>query len=321
MKWYTDFMKKLSRKLFSPIMTFIGVQLAWLMVVGFWIYWFMGQHQALRQLAEKYGAELVQGGEDWVILAEGLLLLMAILVGTYVIFLYWKRQAALNKEQKNFFSQVTHELKSPLASIQLHLETIQRHHPTPEKLETFVATMLQDTERLNGLISNLLTANRLEQKDVALSMERTDLGELIRQYISEQRVKLPEGSALDLQLEPKVMVKLERESIETVLRNLLENAALYADKPLKISIHLRTEGGRKAHLLFRDNGRGIDRRDLKKVFRMFYRVRSLTELKPGSGLGLFIVRNIIRRHRGKVRLESRGAGTGTSFHIYLPICL
>ncbi len=311
-------MRKLPRRLFSPIVTFIGIQLAWVVLVAFWIYWFMGQHQALRKLAEKYGAELLQDRADWIILAEGLVLLIAILAGIYVIFIYWKRQASLNKEQKNFFSQVTHELKSPLASIQLHLETIQMRHPDPEQLDGFVHTMLQDTERLHGLINNLLMANRLEQKDIALAAQPTDLSALIAGYLEGQKDKLPEDAELITQLEPGLIVDLEKDAIQTVLRNLLENAVLYADKPLKIQVTLR-RNMQKVMLQFSDNGRGIDRHELKKVFRMFYRVRRTAETKPGSGLGLFIVRNIVRRHRGKVKLESRGSGLGTTFTIHLPL--
>ncbi len=112
------------------------------------------------------------------ILVEGLLLLVAILAGVYVIFLFWSRQAALLREQRLFISQVTHELKSPLASLQLHLETIRRHQPPPERLAAFLETMLGDTGRLNGLIDNLLSASRVDQKDWALHPQCTRLSRL-----------------------------------------------------------------------------------------------------------------------------------------------
>ena len=107
------------------LFAFVGIQLAWIVVVVGWLYWFLGRHRELRAIAEKYSPELLNQGPDWVILVEGLVLLVAILVGVYVIFLFWSRQAALLREQKLFISQVTHELKSPLASLQLHLETIR----------------------------------------------------------------------------------------------------------------------------------------------------------------------------------------------------
>ncbi|MEJ2700424.1 MAG: sensor histidine kinase, partial [Desulfuromonadales bacterium] len=102
---------KLVRRLINPLAAFIGIQLVWILVVVCWIYWFMGSHQKLRTLAEKYRPELLQGGIDWFILVEGLVLLVAILVGVYVIFVYWQRQSALLQAQRNFIAQVTHELK------------------------------------------------------------------------------------------------------------------------------------------------------------------------------------------------------------------
>ncbi|MHB8707671.1 MAG: histidine kinase dimerization/phospho-acceptor domain-containing protein [Desulfuromonadales bacterium] len=147
MRWF--------RSLINPLFAFIGIQLAWIILVAGWLYWVLGSHRKLRALAEKYSPELLTGGPDWVILAEGLLLLVAILIGVYVIFLFWSRQSALLREQKLFISQVTHELKSPLASLQLHIETIRRHQPPPEKMAAFLETMMGDAARLNGLIDNL----------------------------------------------------------------------------------------------------------------------------------------------------------------------
>jgi signal transduction histidine kinase len=311
-------MKRLSRKLFSPIVTFIGIQVAWVVLVGVWIYWFMSQHEELRGLAQKYGPEIVLGREDWFILAEGLVLFFAILAGIYVIFLYWRRQAALNREQKNFFSQMTHELKSPLASLQLHLETLRLRRIPVERMDPFIQTMLADTERLDSLINNLLTAHRLESQHATLATNRTNLSELVRQSLERFRELLPADARMDTHIAPNLYAEVEAESIRMVLRNLTENAILYADKPLVIDVRLYRQEDR-IQLDFADNGRGIEHQDLRKVFRMFYRVRRQDETKPGSGLGLFIVRNIIRRHRGKVRLVSPGTGLGATFHISLPL--
>ena len=104
------------RRLFNPFIAFIAIQLVWVVVVFFWIRWFMDSHSELQRLAEKYSHVLPKGA-DWLILVEGLVLLVAILVGVYVIFLYWRRQTALLKAKRSFISQVTHELKSPLASL------------------------------------------------------------------------------------------------------------------------------------------------------------------------------------------------------------
>ena len=152
------------RRIFHPIMALIAIQLVWITVVIFWIYWFIGKHREFSQLAEKYRPELLGQGANWPVMVEGLVMLVLILIGVYVIFVYWNRQAKLYLKQRNVISQVTHELKSPLASIQLHLETIRLRKPSEERLNSFISTMLADTERLHYLINNLLMAARLEQR-------------------------------------------------------------------------------------------------------------------------------------------------------------
>ncbi len=299
-------------------MTFIGLQLVWIMVVAFWIYWFMGKHRQLRTLAEKYSPELLQGGADWFILGEGILLLLAILAGIYVIFIYWRRQVALNRAQRQFVAQVTHELKSPLASLQLHLETIRRRRPPPEKMDVFIDTMLSDTDRLQTLINNLLAANRVEQKGIKLVLRHTNLSEMVSTYFRRFQYSLPKAGRMELVIEPELFARIEVEAMETVFRNLLENAILYSTGTPNLRVKLYKED-RYAHLAFSDQGRGIAKREQKKVFQMFYRVKQPKETIRGSGLGLFIVRAIIKLHRGKVWLQSSGSGFGTTVHIQLPL--
>ncbi len=304
-------------RILNPLVALIGIQLAWVLVVVFWIYWFLGSNRKLRALAERYSPELLQGGLDWIILVEGLLLLAVILAGVYVLFLYWNRQVHLYRAQRDFIAQMTHELKSPLASLQLHLETIRLRRPEPPQLESFVKTMLEDTDRLHGLINNLLSANRLDQKGLRLTLRPCDFSAFITSYFEERRATLPPGAKLELEIEEGLFTRIEAESFEMVLRNLLENSVLYADGPPRIRISLVGEGG-YCHLTFADQGRGIERREQKKVFRIFYRVRRSGETIRGSGLGLFIVRAMVIRHKGKVWLESDGANKGTRFHIQLP---
>ena len=309
---------KLFRRLFHPFITFITIQIVWIFLLVSWIYWFLGRHQQLKELADRYQTEWLPGKSDWLILAEGILLLVAILIGIYVIFLYWRRQAALNRAQQHFINQVTHELKSPLASIQLHLETIQMRQPSQEQLQKFVSRMQGDSERLNGLINNLLTANKIEHRGARLNLQRGDLSQMVENYLLREQNKFPEEGTLSWSIEPGLIAKFEADSIETVLRNLLENSILYTDQPPQVTIELRKDG-EMAHLRFADRGHGISNRYQKKVFRIFYRIRQSGKTIRGSGLGLFIVRNVIRLHGGKVWLESPGSGHGCIFHLMIPL--
>ncbi len=310
-------MKNLIR-LLHPMITLIGIQLLWVVVLVFWISWFLKSHSRLRALAEQYSPELLQAGTDWFILVEGILLLCAILIGVYVIFLYWRRQAGLYRAQRNFIAQVTHELKSPLASLQLHLETIRRRRLSTEKMVTFLDTMLGDTDRLDTLINNLLAVQRLEQKGLKLNLRRENLSACVAGYFRPRQFSLPKAGTMQLDIAPDLYADIDPDALETVFRNLMENAVLYASGPPKIEVSLIPQG-KKAHLTFTDHGKGIALRDQKKVFHMFYRTRHPGETIRGTGLGLFIVRALIRLHRGKIWLTSEGLGQGTTIHILLPL--
>ncbi len=309
---------KLFRRLFHPLITFIGIQVIWILLLLSWIYWFLGRHQRLKQLANKYQVEWLPETSDWLILTEGILLLVAILIGVYVIFLYWRRQASLNRAQSRFINQVTHELKSPLASIQLHLETIQLRQPDADQLQQFIERMQGDSERLHGLINNLLTASKIEHKGAKLNLQQGNLSQMVETYLQREKEKFPERGTLSWKIDPGLTANFETDALETVMRNLLENAILYADNPPVVTINLTQESG-MAHLHFTDQGHGIPSRFQKKVFRIFYRIRHTGRTIRGSGLGLFIVRNVIRLHGGKVWIESLGSGQGTTFHLTIPL--
>jgi signal transduction histidine kinase len=309
---------KLFRRIFHPLITFIGIQLLWVLLLVGWIYWFLGRHRQLKDLAAKYKTELLPLKTDWLILTEGILLLVAILIGIYVIFLYWRRQASLYRAQHNFIAQVSHELKSPLASLQLHLDTIEMRQPDPQQLRRFVQLMQGDTERLNNLINNLLTASKLEHRDASFNLESGDFSAAVEDWLEQMYAGFPMEGSLDWQLEPGLNALFDTEAMETVLRNLIENAILYADGPPRVQVDLRRDEN-FALLSVADQGHGIDPRLRNKVFRMFYRVRIAGKTIRGSGLGLFIVHSILRRHKGKVWLQSEGLGKGTTFFLRLPL--
>ena len=305
------------KRIFNPLIAFIGIQLIWGLLVFFWIYWFIGKYREFQELALRYRPELVRQGFNWPVLVGGLVLLFIVLAGVYVIFLYWKRQSDQYRQQKNIISQVTHELKSPLASIQLHLETMRLRPLPPEKTEQFLDTMLADVDRLNSLISNLLMAAKLEQRRRSTQRRVLDFSAFIAEYMERKRAKLPEGGSLSLDLEEQVKVSFNPEEMETALRNLFENAVLYSPASPEIHITLKRIG-KKCLLTFQDKGKGIEPKDLRKVFRMFYRVRSHGESIRGTGLGLYIVKSIVTAHGGTIRVTSEGIGTGSTFHISLP---
>ena len=308
---------KLWRRIFHPVIALIAIQLVWITVVVFWIYWFVGKHLEFKALAENYRPELLGRGLNWPVMVEGLVMLVLILVGVYVIFVFWNRQSNLYSKQRDIMSQVTHELKSPLASIRLHLETIRLRRPSEERLDSFVGTMLADTERLNYLINNLLMAARLEQRRKPAEHRQTDISALVEDYVEQERTKLPQGGNISLEAESGVKAMVDPEEMGMVLRNLLENAVLYSPESPDISISLARSGSTFT-ISVMDRGRGIESKNQKHVFDMFYRVQPPGDYVRGTGLGLYIVESVIKSHGGTVHVTSAGLGTGSTFTIKLP---
>lgn len=306
------------KSFFSPIITLIVVQVVWIGLVVLWILWFMGRHYELRDLAEKYRPELVPEHINWPVLAAGIVMLALVLVGLYVIFIYWRRQSRLYADQKTFISQITHELKSPLASIQLHLETIRLRKPPPEKMDRFLDTMLADTERLNNLTSNFLMAAKLEQRQSEAFFTKVNFSDFVLECLEDFRKHLQNDGGLSADIEPGISAEIEPEGMEMVLRNLLENAFLYSAAAPEVRVTLK-RSGRNCLLAVRDNGRGIEPKELKNIFKMFYRVRLSGETIKGTGLGLYIVKSVVRRHNGKIDVVSAGPGKGCTFTITLPL--
>lgn len=306
------------RKLSNPLIVLIGIQLIWVVMVISWVYWFLGRNNEFRDLALRYKPELVTQGVEWIVLVEGLLMLTAVLVGVYVIFVYWRRQAKLYLQQRSYISQLTHELKSPLASIQLHLETVKMRDLPKEKLDGFIDTMLSDTDRLNHLISNLLMATRIEFKQLGEKAKRIDFSEFVSTYLDGKRCELPEGGRLALEVEPGITAVIDVEGMEMALRNLLENSLLYSPVSPEIRVSLK-RSGKNCVLQFQDNGKGLTKGELEKVFEMFYRVRTPGENIRGTGLGLYIVRSVVNAHGGRIAVTSEGLGKGCTFQITLPL--
>jgi two-component system, OmpR family, sensor histidine kinase VicK len=309
---------KLHRKLSNPLIALIGIQLIWVVMVVFWVYWFIGRSHDFRELALRYKPELVTQGVEWLVLVEGLLMLLAILAGVYIIFLYWRRQAKLYLQQRTYISQLTHELKSPLASIQLHLETVKLRDLPKEKLDGFIDTMLSDTDRLNVLTSNLLMATRIEFRQLGEKAKPIDFSKFVSEYLERKRSDLPEGGRIVTEVEPGIYAVIDVEGMEMALRNLLENALLYSPVSPEIRVSLK-RSGRHCLLEFQDNGKGLKKSELDRIFDMFYRVRTPGENIRGTGLGLYIVKSVVNAHGGKIAVESAGPGKGCTFQITLPL--
>ena len=308
------------RNLFHPIMVFIGVQIAWIVLMAVWINWYLENNLAIKEFAQKIRPDLFTAEIQWLILFEGCFLMLLILAGVYVIFVYWNKQNRLNQMQSNFVASVSHELKSPLASIQLYLETLKYQEVSKEEEKGFVETMLLDTQRLSGLVDNILESSKADPTSIALQFQSVNLGDFLLDVVKGYKRQFEEKQcSLDLKLDSSPTLSMNKRALRMVFNNLISNALRYSPAGSLLNIHLH-KIGKYWEVNFEDQGIGFDKKDMKKIFRKFYRVQNEdTQNIEGAGLGLFISSEIVKNHKGRLKVSSPGRGKGSNFSVLLPV--
>ena len=307
------------RALFHPILVFIGVQIAWIGLMIVWVYWYFENRQNLAEFTKKLPPELLESDFNWIVLLEGGVLMLVILAGVYVIFVYWNKQSRLYQLQSNFISSVSHELKSPLASIQLYLETLKYQKVSSEEAQDFVETMLSDTERLSDLIDNILESSKSDPKSMQSQFSSVDIVSFLQETIAHhQKLFEDKQCVIQLKFNDYVKVSIDGRAMRMVFNNLIANALRYSPAGTVLTIAVRRD--QKFCIIDSiDQGFGFDKKELKKVFKKFYRVQNQeTQNIEGAGLGLYISRQIIKNHKGKINVFSEGRGKGTHFMLSLP---
>jgi signal transduction histidine kinase len=254
----------------------------------------------------------------WTVLAVGATLLLLVLVGVVMYLILSVKAIRLNQRQSNFIDAVTHELKSPIASLKLYLQTLDRRQVTAEQQADFHRFMLDDLQRLDHLIDHLLDAARLEQFTASESNQQVPLDELLTECAGVvcQRYQLP-ADTVSLKLSSAV-VDAPRADLEIVFRNLLDNAVKYSGERPEVEVELVRDNGRVVARIG-DHGPGIPAPLRRKMFGRFVRLGSELERKAsGTGLGLYIVRTLVKRMGGKINVRSRPQIPGTVFEVDLP---
>ncbi len=253
------------------------------------------------------------------LLVFGVIFFAILITGLILNTIFLFREIRRNEQHDAFLNAVTHELKTPIASIKLYLETLRSRELSPEKRQEFYVIMLEDNERLLGTVEQVLQASRAREKQREMNLSELDLGDVIRDTTDIVRAQrhLDESAIRSTLPADAVKVLGDRNELQTAITNLLDNAIKYCAEEPHISIRLKASGS-DAEVYIRDNGIGIARADLKRIFKRFYRVHARSMEVKGTGLGLPIVRSIIERHGGRIRAESRGLGKGTTFVIQLP---
>jgi signal transduction histidine kinase len=270
-------------------------------------------------------------GSGWIILNWregvkvflGLIFFGAIVAGIILNTIFLVREIRRNEQHDSFINAVTHELKTPIASIRLYLETLQRREVDDAHRREFYQLMLHDTDRLLGTVEQVLRAGKLGVLRATQHQVELDFAGLVRECTELARVRhhlQPEALRYEeIVSNSDAHVVGDPEELRTAVNNVLDNAIKYSGESVQVSVQLRAPDEQHLWLKVRDQGVGIPRQELKQIFKRFYRVpnRSLRSVK-GTGLGLFIVRAVARKHGGRAFAESEGEGRGATITIELP---
>lgn len=263
-------------------------------------------------------SDFQRAGWYWTLLSVGATLLGFELVGVVMYLTLSIKAINLSRRQSNFIDSVTHELKSPIASLKLYLQTLNRRSVSAEEQASFYRFMLEDVERLDNLINHLLDAARLDKLIAPGEEEEVDLAALLQNCIRAvaQRHAVP-PETFDAQLKP-VLVRARPVDLELIFRNLIDNAVKYGGTPPQVSIQMHREKPDLLVVQISDNGRGIPAHQRWRLFGRFIRLGSeLEREKPGTGLGLYIVRTLVTRLKGKIHLRDSESGPGSTFEVTL----
>lgn len=265
-------------------------------------------------------AWILQNLREVALLIFGIIFFALIITGLVLNMIFLIREIRRNEQQDAFLNAVTHELKTPIASIKLYLETLKTRNVAEEKRSEFYDVMLADSNRLLTTVEQVLQASRTKERKRLLNISEIELGKLLKECIAIIKSRYNLNDEIKL-IEPAkmIMVSGDNAELQTVLTNLLDNAVKYSKDEVKILIKLTEFNKKYTEILIKDSGVGIAPAELKRVFKRFYRVpNASTQKAKGTGLGLYIARSIIKKHGGKIFVESKGEDKGTTFIIRLP---
>jgi two-component system, OmpR family, sensor histidine kinase SenX3 len=252
----------------------------------------------------------------------GIIFFGVMIAGMVLNTIFLVREIRRSEQQDSFLNAVTHELKTPITSIRLYLETLERRQIDEGRRHDFYRLMLEDTDRLLGTVEQVLKASEVRQRNRKKNWQDLNFSALVQDSVELARLRHGlSAEALHFLNEPPGQITLmgNQEELRTAVANLLENAVKYTQQQRDIAVEVATPDMDTVLLCVRDNGVGIPPPELKRIFKRFYRVMSRgTEQVKGTGLGLFIVRSIARKHGGDAWAESDGPGLGSTFTMRLP---
>jgi signal transduction histidine kinase len=265
---------------------------------------------------------LVLNWREGVLAVLGLIFFLVVIAGVVLNTIFLVREIRRNEQHDSFINAVTHELKTPVASIRLYLQTLQSRELDEEKRREFYRIMLDDSDRLLHTIDQVLRAGATGSRLRRIARVRLDLAEIARECVELARMRFHLGpDALEFvdATRSQPIVLGDGDELKAAVWNLIDNAVKYSPSEVRVRVELHEMDNQRLAVRVSDNGVGISPAELKRIFRRFYRIPASVAVRTkGSGLGLFIVRSVARRHGGRAFAESPGAGRGSTFTLLLP---
>jgi two-component system, OmpR family, sensor histidine kinase SenX3 len=268
-----------------------------------------------------YIGGVVLNWRDGIRLFLGILLLAVIIAGVVLNTTFLVREIRRNEQHDAFINAVTHELKTPIASIRLYVETLQTRAVEETKRREFYRIILQDSDRLLSTIEQILRTGRVGASNRPANVSPVNLSDIVADCAGRARVlhHLP-AEAIQYRQEVSLQILGDLDEVRAAVSNLLDNAVKYSGSDVRVTVETSREDGRYASVRVTDQGPGIPGAELKRIFKRFYRMDGPLAMRvKGTGLGLFIVRSVARRHGGKAWAESAGPGRGSTFVLQFPL--
>lgn len=312
------------RMLLHPIVIFVIAQISWALLMIVWVRWYISRNTEFDETIERFGVAInpAMRTGHLVILVEGCALMGILLIALYTVFVNFRRQVRLNRLQDSILSNVTHELKTPIASIRLYSETLQMRELSAAERNHFLGRILKDLERLQSLVDRILLSAQLHGSFRRRHMELVDLTPIILacwknvlDRLGQNRHFILNGFEAADGSEERIWVRGIPYELAILFDNLFDNATKYTQVGGTIELRALLSPN-KAEITVTDDGVGIESRQLRHIFRKFYRAETATKRNvKGSGLGLSVAFAIVKAHKGQLFAKSSGLDKGSSFHV------
>jgi two-component system phosphate regulon sensor histidine kinase PhoR len=253
----------------------------------------------------------------WMIWGEGFVFAIILFIGFIFTYRAYLKEIRLAKQQKNFLLSVTHELKTPVASLKLLVETLQSRELNEEQKKIFLSNALYDTDRLTGLIENILQSAKMDSDDYPVYKKNISVTSVVKNTLDKLTPTFGRNHTLKSNLDD-VSAIADEQAIQSILINLVDNAVKYSEKNTEITVSLRTDNS-DFILSVADQGKGIKKEDRKKIFQKFVRIQNEeTRSAKGTGLGLYIVHHLVLKHGGTIDADDNQP-CGTVFTVRIPL--